>query len=165
MFGLATIIPALSCTPKFSHQLGSEKPLVILEYSDFAHRPEVLIQDIGLDTAISPPGDLEFSANASAAVWLGKEFPYEKAIEVLLITKRYYTELRYIALSDYELDPPDSAHFEIYVGGSTDTAVRLRLKAWSNEDFQKLRSVQSREEYVAMIESHYPLKEKESDDD
>jgi len=145
-----------SCSPRFATSMGPENLLVIFEHSEFAHRPEILVQDMGLDTAIAPVGDLEFAANASTAVWIGREFPFEKAIEVITISKRYYSELRYIALSDYKLDPPDSAHYEIYVGGSTDTALRLGLKSWSDLDFKKLRAVQTREEYISLIESHYP---------
>lgn len=109
-----------------------------------------------LPVSIEPAGPMPYSANSSAAVWIGKDFPVDQVGEVVDIGRTYYKELRYVAMSDYGIeDPPRQIHYDIMLGGSTETAMKLNLKAWSDADFKKLKAVKSKEELVALVRSKY----------
>lgn len=135
---------------------------VILASQEKAHRMVYRMEELGLSADVDTGEELPFSSNASAAIWVGRDFPYEKAIQVILISREYYDDIRYIALSDYRLDPPDMVHREIYVGGSTASAVRLGLQAWDDDDFRSLESIKNRDDFVSLVKSKYPQKKEDS---
>ena len=132
------------------------KPRVVLSWHEKVNRAGVMIRDLGLDVLVEPPGSLPYSSNASAAVWLGVNFPVDQLADVMDIGRTYYPDLRYVALSDYGLDsPPAQVHDEVYIGGSTETALKLGLKAWTDQDFRKLRTLKTKEEVAAFVRSKY----------
>ncbi len=150
---------AASCTaPMVARQdPAGMRPAVILQFHRDAYRARILMEDLPVQVVISRPDPVPYSENASAAVWVGTEFPYEQAVEAVLISKKYYPQLRYFALSDYRLaKAPLSVHRELYIGGSTDTAVRLKLSAWNDSDFASLKKIRSKEEFHSLIRSKYP---------
>jgi hypothetical protein len=142
------LLLAFSCASPLRRD---EKPRVILAYQDKAKRCAILLRELQVAVKIQPMGDLPYSSNASAAIWVGKTFPFTEAIEVIKIARRYYDDLRYVALSDYGWNPPGAIHREIFVGGSTEAALKLKLKAWTDSDFSALEKVKSQEEFNAFI--------------
>ena len=134
---------------------GEGEKRVFLAYSDTASRCAILVQDLGLRTEVLPRAEVPYSSNASAAIWVGIHFPFDKAILVIDIGRRYYADLRYIALSDYRWDPVEEMHNELFLGGSTEAAVNLCLKAWTEKDFDALKKVKNQVEFQDMIKAHY----------
>jgi len=131
------------------------KPRVVLAYQDKARRCAMLLRELDVVVKIQPQSDLPYSPNASTAIWVGTEFPYDRAIEVIRIVQDYYSELRYVALSNHGWNPPSSIHQEIFVGGSTEAALRLKLKAWSRQDFEALAKVKSQEAFHQFITARH----------
>ena len=134
------------------------KPLVILEYQDLAPRVAILVRDLGLGVRIRPPDPLPYSANASAAIWVGAKFPVDKAVAAIVAARHYYKQLRYVALSDRLPNVPEAIHHQIFVGGSTETALRMGLLAWREEDFAALEKVKTAENLQALVKSRYGSK-------
>ncbi len=132
------------------------RPRVVFTWQEKANRAAVMVRDLGIDVIGEPVGPLPYSPNASTAVWLGINFPVDQVAEIIDISRTYYPELRYIALSDYGLeDPPAQVHSEMFIGGSTETALKLGLKAWTDADFKKLKTLKTKDEIFAMIRSKY----------
>jgi hypothetical protein len=158
--GLAALclVAAAGCA-SFDSLLGREpkEPYVTLAWQDRAGRMVILISDLKIPVSIQPPDAMPYSGNASAAVWVGEEFPYDKAIQILKWARNYYKELRYLALSDYASPGRGSVRKELFIGGSTETAVeKLSLRAWTDADWRKLDSVNSQEAFHALIRAKYP---------
>ncbi len=149
--GLLLGVPA-GCA--FGERLPS-KPLVILEHQDLAPRVAILVKDLDLDVRIRPPEAMPYSANASAAIWLGVKFPPEKAIAAIVAARYYYKQLRYVALSDRLPNVPEPIHHQIFIGGSTETALRLGLLAWRDEDFAALEKAKSFDEIAKVVRGRY----------
>lgn len=153
---LVLLVVTLAIVASCSRAVRSPaKPRVILTYQKIAYRCAILLKELDLVVKIQPRSSLPYSSNASAAIWVGKNFPYDKAIKVIEISQRYYDDLRYVALSDYRQDPPSSVHEEIFIGGSTESALRLGLRAWTPEDFNALQGVSSSDELNAFIKARY----------
>lgn len=131
------------------------KPRVILTFNKIAYRCAILLKELDLVVKIQPRGALPYSSNGSTAIWIGKDFPFDKAIKVIDISQRYYDDLRYVALSDYRQSPPSAVHNEIFIGGSTESALRLGLLAWTPEDFNAIQSIGSSEELNEFIKARY----------
>lgn len=133
------------------------EPYVTLAWQDRAGRMVILISDLKIPVSIQPPDAMPYSGNASAAVWVGEEFPYDKAIQILKWARNYYKELRYLALAEYASPGRNSVRKELFIGGSTETAVeKLKLRAWTDADWRKLDSVNSQEAFHALIRAKYP---------
>lgn len=136
--------------------MDREKKLrVVLAYQDKARRCAMMLRELDVVVKIQPQSELPYSAHASTAIWVGTEFPYDRAIEVIGIALKYYEELRYVALSNHGWNPPASIHQEIFVGGSTEAALRLRLKAWSRQDFEALSKIKSQEAFHQFIAARH----------
>ena len=148
-------LQAVGCA--FGQSIPS-KPLVILEHQDLAPRVAILIKDMDLDVRIRPANPMPYSANASAAVWVGLRFPAEKAVAAIVAARHYYRQLRYVALSDRQRGVPEAIHHQIFVGGSTESALRMGLLAWRDEDFAALEKVKTAENLQALIRSRYGKK-------
>lgn len=126
-----------------------------------AYRFSVLIRERLLieNVSIQSRTDLPYSHNASAAIWVGKNYPYEDAIRVISASREYYQQIRYIALSDYAGEfrrrVPEAIHYELFIGGPTDAALRMGLRAWSDADFEALQRINSEEEFRTFIQERY----------
>ena len=131
------------------------EPSAILTYQKDSYKVLILLRDQKINTTIAPIEPVPYSPNASAAVWVGIHFPYELAIKSIFYARNYYKEIKYFALSDKQGDPPDRIHYQIYIGGSTETALRAGLLAWTDADFKNLRKVRSQEQFHKFIRSKY----------
>ena len=104
-----------------------------------------------------------YSDYAHTAVWIGKEFPYQKAIKMILWARNYYSQLRYIAFANdiKSLKKQDARY--MYIGGKTKIAIQAGLKAWSNRDFRTLGKINSEKKFINFIQKKYNkgLSEKE----
>ena len=154
---LALCLLGAACLP------GSRtrEPLVVLTWHKGAYRLAVLLREeyklekSNLKVKIGPRDPLPYSHNASAAVWVGIHFPHEKAIEAIRFAKRYYKELRYFALSDRHPDRREAFHYQLFIGGSTETALNMDLRAWTEEDFVKLETIKTKKKFHDLIRSKY----------
>lgn len=155
MAALAVIGVGLCLTSCLSISSYSQEPTVTLAWQEQARRLAILAKDLGLNARIQPRGALPYSHNASTAIWLGKNFPYDKAIQMIRWGHGYYKELRYIALSDRATPATDRYDYDLFLGGSTKKALHLNLKAWSPADFRKLYRAKSQAAFHALIRAHY----------
>lgn len=158
-FALIAIIPILlgfSCM-SWLFKDDNFKPVAIFAAQDYASRCVILAKDLEINSYIQPYGEMPYSSNASAGVWIGTEFPVEIAIEIVSFSRKYYKDMRYFVLSDYK-DPgaPRQIHHEMFVGGDTETALKLGLTAWTEKDFARLKSLKTKEEFHELIRSKYP---------
>lgn len=136
--------------------LQSPKPRVLLAWQDKVYRCAVLVKDTGVEANVDAPTSMPFSSNAASAIWVGTRFPVDQIAEIIDIGRTYYPDLRYIAMSDYSLEePPEQVHYELYLGGSTETALKLGLKAWTEADFRKLKTLKTAAEIHAFIRTKY----------
>lgn len=136
--------------------MQNPKPRVMLAWQDKVFRCAVLVKDTGIDAIVDAPTPLPYSPNAAGSIWVGTQFPAEQVAEIIDIGRTYYPELRYVALSDHSMEsPPDQVHHELYLGGSTETALKLGLKAWTDADFQKLKTFKTAADLHAFIRSKY----------
>ena len=136
--------------------MQNPKPRVLLAWQDKVFRCAILVKDTGIDAVGDNPTPLPFSPSAAGAVWIGTRFPADQIAEIVDIGRTYYPQLRYVALSDLSLEnPPEQVHYEIYLGASTETALKLGLMAWTEADFRKLQTVKKPEEIHALIRSKY----------
>ncbi|MBL8018357.1 MAG: hypothetical protein JNM27_01710 [Leptospirales bacterium] len=150
------IVLILCSSGCISQLFETPKPRVVLAWQEKVSHCAVFIKDMDLPVSIEREGPLPYSANSSAAVWIGKNFPPDQVGEVVDIGRTYYKELRYVAMSDYGIeDPPRQVHYDVVLGGSTETAMKLGLKAWNDQDFKKLKTVRTREELEALVRSKY----------
>jgi len=91
-----------------------------------------------------------------AAIWLGKNLNSKIVKDVISVAIDFYPHLKYIMISgDLGPQPPDEVHDELYVGGSTQTAIRDGLIEFSKEDFRRLLSYDSIDEMHKFIRSKY----------
>ncbi len=128
---------------------------VILTYQKRAYQLGVLLKDYKLKARVRPRSALPYSSNASAAIWLGRDFDYKQAVKVIKLARNYYKDLRYIALSDKQPDRPPEVHKQLFIGGSTETALDMKLKAWTASDWDGLDLVKSKEALHALIKARY----------
>lgn len=143
---------SLNCFSAPSH---SDKLTVNLSWHRQAKRLVILAKDEALIARIQPRSGLPYSHNESAAAWVGIDFPYNKAIRMILLSRKYYKHLRYIALSDYVSSYTDRYDNDLFIGGSTRKALKLNLKAWTEKDFKYVKKIKSNKKFHAFIRARY----------
>lgn len=89
------------------------------------------LYSFGLDKRFVPNREHE-------AIWLGDEIPVDIAVDVIKIAKKYYPHLKYIKLNDARDGAPNYVKYQIFIGGSTETAKEIGLKVLDNPNFDKL---------------------------
>ncbi len=152
---LAGLLANFSANACLSGPEYSREPTVTLAWHERAKRLAILASDLKLNARIQPPSAMPYSDNASTAIWLGTEFPYDKAIQMIRWGHNYYKELRYIALSDLASPATERYDYDLFLGGATKKALKLKLKAWSPADFRKLYRAKNQARFHALIRSHY----------
>ena len=118
----------------------------------------ILAKDLKLLARVQPRGPLPYSHNSSAAVWIGLDFPHDKAIRMISWSHNYYRQLRYLALSDHASPYTDRYDNNLFIGGSTKKALKLQLRPWTANDFKRLKRVKSKKRFHALIRSRYAKK-------
>lgn len=136
--------------------LENPKPRVVLAWQEKVFRCAILVKDTGIDAIADRQTPMPYSHSSAGAIWIGTRFPADQIAEIVDIGKTYYPELRYVALSDHSIEnPPEQVHYEMYLGASTETALKLGLMAWTEADFRKLQTLKKPEEIHALIRSKY----------
>lgn len=93
------------------------------------------------------------------AIWLGSEVPVDMVVNVLKIAKKYYPHLKYIQLNDAR-EAPKNVKYQIYIGGSSNTARERRLRILNSNDFNNLYELQTKDElheFVKRFDPYYDL--------
>ena len=93
------------------------------------------------------------------AIWLGSEVPVDMAVNVLKIAKKYYPHLKYIHLNDAS-EAPEYVKYQIYIGGSSNTAREKGLRILNSNDFNKLYELHTKDElheFVKRFDPYYDL--------
>lgn len=88
-------------------------------------------------------------------IWLGKNVPANIAIEVIKSAKQLYQFLKYIEISGDRVEPPPEVHDNIFIAGSTKSALMAKLKELTNSDFEKLYNMTSKSDLHRFIRSFY----------
>lgn len=89
------------------------------------------------------------------AIWLGSEVPVDMAVSVLKIAKKYYSHLKYVYLNDAS-EGPEYVKYQIYIGGSSDTAKEKRLRILNGNDFNKLFELNTKDELHEFVKKFDP---------
>jgi archaellum component FlaC len=74
-----------------------------------------------------------------AAIWLGAAIPPEVAVDIMTIAWRRWRFLKYVHLSSDSVGP-EYTHTQVYLGGSSQSAIHYGCKEWTAKDFAGLRS-------------------------
>lgn len=91
------------------------------------------------------------------AIWLGSNIDFSYAKSVIQIAKKYLPHLKYISKSGDFIDPPNYVHDQIFLGGSSDTAVnRDGISPFTEDDFKVLFNSKNAEEFNKIIYNKYP---------
>ncbi len=142
-------------TPDFIQELYGVKPepSVELTYHRAAYRCSILVQDMELPVKILPQTPIPYSHQAFAGIRVGYHFPYEHFKEIMTWARNYYQEARYIMITDPARPGDRTRHYRIHLGVRTDEAFAGGWKAWTNEDFNRIRSISSQEEMQTFLNS------------
>ena len=151
----------ISCV---SFQSNFDKPTLTLSWHERGRALLVLGKDLNLYSRMQPPEASPYSDNALGAIWLGVDFPYDKAIKMILWSRNYFLELRYVALSDLVSSHTNIYDKDLYIGGSTRKALRIGLQPWTEKDFNYLKKITSKEQLHKFIRSHYRKNEIDKND-
>lgn len=91
------------------------------------------------------------------AFWLGKNVPLEFAQKVIRIARNLYSSLSYISITgDFESGAPDYTHDQIFVGGSTNTAINDdEVNEFLDSEFDELYECKSIQEFHGLIRMKY----------
>jgi len=90
------------------------------------------------------------------AIWLGRNVPIDITKKVISLAHQFYPELKYINISgDDRTELPDYIHNEIFIGGSTRTAIERKSKPLEALDFQKINSFDTIDELHKFIKQLY----------
>ena len=68
------------------------------------------------------------------SIWVGSRVPTKVVALAIKTAVEIWPHLKYVHLSDDDQGPPDYVHDEIFLGGSTETAHRYKLKSWTKEE-------------------------------
>ena len=90
------------------------------------------------------------------SIWLGKDVPIDVARTVITMARQFYPHLEYIHMSDDgPPDAPEYVHQQIYIGGSTETAMGYGCRPLSAKDFEKIATLKTVSELHEFVRSFY----------
>jgi hypothetical protein len=72
------------------------------------------------------------------AIWVGSRVSLRDALKVIETSVSHWKHLKYLELSSDDASPPDEIHDEMFIGGSSQTAVARGLREWRAEEIQAL---------------------------
>lgn len=84
----------------------------------------------------------------SKAIWIGADIDIETIKKVIKDAVRIYPNLKYISISN---EYTDNVRNEIFIGGSTETAISRNAKDLEEEDFKAIESVKNINELEQII--------------
>lgn len=90
------------------------------------------------------------------SIWVGPRLSASYALKIINLAKNHWPFLKYIALAgDFRPSPPDYVAYQIYLGGSSNTAITRGQRPWMEDDFNGLHDQMSTEEFHNLIRSRY----------
>ena len=81
--------------------------------------------------------EVDLKTNEHSSIWLGDLIPLEMAIDVIKTSKKLMPHLKYIQLNNLFYEP-EYVRYEIFIGGSTQTAIERGLYEMKEADFNAL---------------------------
>lgn len=84
----------------------------------------------------------------SKAIWIGSDINIETIKKVIKDAVNIYPNLKYISISN---EYTDNARNEIFIGGSTETAISRNAKKLEEKDFKEIESVKNIKELEQII--------------
>ena len=155
-FTLGDLVSCSSYYPRrklgFKHR---NRLSVTLSWQPRARTLAILSTDLQLATRVQSRPYYPYSDNAYTAIWIGVDFPHDKASQMILWSKNYYQQIRYLALSDFVTPRTNRFRQNLFIGGSTRKALQLSLKPWSKSDFRKLKKIQNKKDFHSLVRSKY----------
>lgn len=112
-------------------------------------------KELGFWAHIYDGADEDDSYIRHKAIWVGHRVPARVAIEAIKTAVSEWGHLQYVELSNDGNVPPDEIHDQLYMGGSTSTAVDRGLKKWRKEELLALDPEMTNEEFHATIRDKY----------
>lgn len=103
----------------------------------------------------SPNSSENARPDDQACIWLGERISAQGAIKAIKIATKQWPHLKYIELSTDGASPPDEVHYQMFVGGTTSTALRRRLLPWNTDEIMKLSDNLSRRDFHLAIRGKY----------
>ena len=89
-------------------------------------------------------------------MWLGCYVPFDIATAVIKTSYKHFPFLKYIFISEF--DCPEEVKYEIFIGGSTETAESYDLSPITADEFNKAaQSFKDIDDLQQFIKSHYPV--------
>jgi len=151
LFGLAVAFQ-LQC---LSMLFQETKPVVVIGNQDATPTFAILVTDMDLELKIQKASPMPYTENAFGLVIVGRHFPFERARELIQLSRNYYKGIRYIAFYDRIKSHPSAREkMELEIGAPTELALEKNLTQWSEADFHRLATVRTYKEFVSLIESH-----------
>lgn len=89
------------------------------------------------------------------AIWVGHRVPVPIAVQAIKIASSHWPHLCYLELSNDGAAPPDEINDQLFLGGSTRTAVTSGLTSWSTQELQALQTTMPIEDFHALIRQKY----------
>ena len=111
------------------------------------------IEMLGIDSEIYEDS-VGSKFSDSEAIWLGSKVPPSVAIPIIREAVTVWPHLKYMSLSE-DSNGPDETHWQIYIGGATSTALKERLRPWSQDELLSLEAA-TRDELHAKVRRKYP---------
>ncbi len=134
----------------FSFTEQKQNHFIILTYNEKVSSVKILMEELEIPAEIIKTSE-PYTHNSFAVLSIGENFPYDKFIEILGFIKNYYPELRYIDLIQKKDKVPDNILYQLYIGASTEIAIKKNLKAWNQKDFEELKKIKNHEEMIQVI--------------
>jgi hypothetical protein len=130
-------------------------------YVDKLEGAEDLIQDLidqDLTAFLYEPDvnyEIQDPAN-SQAIWLGCYVPFEIALKAITTAYKHFPFLKYISINKEDSDCPEEIKYQIFIGGSTETALSDGLSPITAEDFKEAaKKFKNIDDLHYFIESYY----------
>jgi hypothetical protein len=96
--------------------------------------------------------------DSSQSIWLGSNYPFEQVKDILRVCFESNADIKYISYSDdsetLRRNPPKETHNNIFIGGSTNTAISDGCKPLNDKIKNKIINAKTNNELRELIEKH-----------
>jgi hypothetical protein len=103
----------------------------------------------------SPYSTHDRDASEQACIWVGERIKAPDAVRAIKVAIEHWPHLKYVELSNDGSTPPDYVHNQMFIGGSTSTALTRGLRPWTTEELASLQENISQDEFHLKIRTKY----------
>lgn len=103
----------------------------------------------------SPYSSHDGDPNEQACIWVGERIKARDAIRAIKIAVEHWPHLKYVELSNDGSTPPDYVHDQMFIGGSTSTALTRGLRPWTTVELASLQETISQDEFHLNVRAKY----------